>query len=84
MTDRFSDKSIRQKPHDKLSAEELALVNFEISRAKDNLLEKYRGEPETILKLAQALRDEAGRQLYAVKPVTYGDSETSLFDEGNR
>jgi hypothetical protein len=89
---RFNDKALRQKTLSEMSEAEKALLQIEVDRAFENLKSKYRNEGNTMLALAQRLREEAGRLLYSghsqqekpkatpkEAPVSYG--RTSLFEE---
>lgn len=65
---KFSDKSIRSKKLDEMNPAEQALLEMEIEKAVQSIKSRYKGEANTLIGIAAALRDEGGRILYGDKP----------------
>ncbi len=94
MTNKYSDKAIRSKKLGEMNPAEQALLEMEIQKAVESIKSRYKGEANTLIGIAAALRDEGGRILYGDKPKQQErerqsskqneDDTLSLFDEGNR
>ncbi len=85
---KFSDKSIRSKKLGEMNSAEQALLEMEIQKAVESIKSRYKGEANTLIGIAAALRDEGGRILYGDKPKEQQpkpkDDTLNLFDGGDR
>lgn len=64
MTNKCDPKFIRQKALDKMNSAEKDFFRLEVEEAAAKLAQRYKNEPNLLIAVAKALRDEAGRQLY--------------------